>query len=491
MPEDQNRTLAALVAIIVIVGIVHAIVHLANLGAASIQAAAPEVDQARLAKAYRFQQDGWTYVHLEGSPADVGYQHGFLLAPEIADALAAFRLEDTHASGRDWQFFRNAAHEMLWPHIDAEYQQELQGITDGARAHGVALDLDDIVAFNASLELPSYYVPWLNKKEKVANAKTILPPGNCSAFIATGKYTRDGKIVLAHNNWTSYLTGSRWVMMFDIVPEHGNRILMDGLPGVITSDDDFGVTSAGLMVSETTITQFNGWDPEGKPEFVRSRKAMQYANSIDDYVRIMKDGNNGGYANDWLIGDRKTGEIAYLELGLKNTPLWRTKDGYFVSSNFAQDPKVLAEETAFDPKDLSQSPNARRVRWEELMQKSKGKIDVAMAQAFLADHYDSFEKKDQPNERGLCGHSDISARGVKVFDWAPYYPGGAVQGKATDSDMTAHLSLRARAGHPCGSDFLAKDFLDHHPEYAWEKPALRDMKAGPWTTFESSQKAAH
>ena len=32
----------------------------------------------------------------------------------------------------------------------------------------------------------------------------------------------------------------------------------------------------------------------------------------------MLDGNNGGYANDWLIGDNKTGEIALLELGLKN-----------------------------------------------------------------------------------------------------------------------------------------------------------------------------
>ena len=62
------------------------------------------------------------------------------------------------------------------------------------------------------------------------------------------------------------------------------------------------------MITETTITQFEGWDPNGKPEFMRSRKALQYANSIDDYVRIIKEGNNGGYANDWLIGDRKTGE---------------------------------------------------------------------------------------------------------------------------------------------------------------------------------------
>ncbi len=128
--------------------------------------------------------------------------------------------------------------------------------------------------------------------------------------------------------------------MFDIKPEHGHRMVMDGEPGVITSQDDFGVTDAGLIITETTITQFIGWDPDGKPEFVRSRKAMQYASSIDEYVAIIKEGNNGGYANDWLIGDRKTGEIAYLELGLKNTPLWRTKDGYFVSSNFPRDPAL-------------------------------------------------------------------------------------------------------------------------------------------------------
>ncbi|MFY9793363.1 MAG: C45 family peptidase, partial [Candidatus Sulfotelmatobacter sp.] len=259
---------------------------------------------SRLQKAYRFQQGGWTYVHLEGSPSDIGYQHGYLLAPEIADALEAIKLFDTHETQRDWEFFRKTAREMLWPHIDAEYQQELQGIADGVKAHGVDLDVYDIVALNAFEEVPDYYVPWLNKREKAARAPRLKAPGNCSAFIATGAYTKDHQIVIAHNNWTSYLAGERWVVIFDILPQHGQRILMDGFPGVITSDDDFGVNAAGIMITETTMTQFEGWDPNGKPEFMRSRKALQYAQSIDDYVRIIKEGNNGGYANDWLIGDR-------------------------------------------------------------------------------------------------------------------------------------------------------------------------------------------
>src|SRR5262252_2792289 len=58
-----------------------------------------------LEKAYRFQQGGWTYVHLEGTPSEIGYQHGYLLAPEIQDAFEAVRLFDTHQSQHDWEFF--------------------------------------------------------------------------------------------------------------------------------------------------------------------------------------------------------------------------------------------------------------------------------------------------------------------------------------------------------------------------------------------------
>ncbi|MGA8765001.1 MAG: C45 family peptidase [Candidatus Sulfotelmatobacter sp.] len=501
------------VKLMVVMGALAVLLLAASMCAAQPLNAGSAASDPRLQKAYRFQQGGWTYVHLDGSPSDIGFQHGYLLAAEIEDAFEAIRLFDTHATQRDWYFFRKTAREMLWPHIDSEYQQELQGIADGVKAHGVDLDVYDIVALNAFEEVPDYYVPWLNKKlnkklntklnsrtahKPAASAKPpkLAAPGNCSAFIATGSFTKDHRIVIAHNNWTSYLAGERWVVIFDIVPQSGQRILMDGFPGVITSDDDFGVNAAGIMITETTITQFEGWDPNGKPEFMRSRKALQYASSIDDYVRIIKEGNNGGYANDWLIGDRKTGEIAYLELGLKNTPLWRTKDGYFVSSNFPRDPKLIREETSgFDPNDASSSMNARHARADELVQHAKGTIDVEMAEQFLADHFDSFEKaasteKPEPNERSLCGHVDVSPRGIKQWGWNAYNPGGAVQGKATDSTLAAKMSFVARAGHPCGADFVAADFLEHHPEYSWQKPLLHDMKAGPWTKFEAGQKGS-
>src|SRR6202142_2936134 len=318
-----------------------------------------------LGRGYRFERGGWTYAHLEGAPYDIGLQHGYLMAPEIADFYGVVRLEMTHNTSRNWEFFRRAGREMLWPKIDSEYQEELQGITDGLKDHGLKLDLWDVVGMNAFAELPDYYVPWLNEQTKAANAvPTSSRPvsGHCSAFVATGSWTKDHRIVMGHNNWTSYVEGSRWRVGFDIVPRTGYRVLMDGLPGIITSDDDFGVNAGGLMVTETTIARFNGWNPSGKPEFMRSRKAMQYAGSIDEFAKIMLDGNNGGYANDWLLGDRKTGEIARLELGLKHTKLWRATDGYFAGSNFPSDPDVIKDDTTFNPNNPSSSPYARPAR---------------------------------------------------------------------------------------------------------------------------------
>lgn len=448
-------------------------------------------DQAALAKTYRFERGGWIYVHLEGSPHDIGYQHGYLLAPEIADAFAVVKLEMTHDTGRDWEFFRRTSREMLWPKIDPEYQAELQGIVDGLHARNTKLDLDDIVAFNAFSELPDYYVPWLNRQIHAQNVEASTPPGHCSAFVATGSWTKDGKIVMAHSNWTTYIEGARWNIIFDIVPQQGNHILMDGFPGAIASDDDFGINSAGMIISETTISNFHGFDPNGKPEFVRARKAMQYANSIDDYAAIMLDGNNGGYANDWLLGDRKTGEIARFELGLKHHRLWRTKDGYFSGANFPSDPDVVRDETTFDPNDLSNSSNARRLRWDQLIIPNRGKIDIQMAEGFLGDHYDTFTKAEGPDKRTICSHYETTAGRTSDSSSGAYEPYGAVEGKVVDSDLAKDMSLVGRTGHPCGQSFFASAYFKNHPntDYSWEAPVLRDMIAGPWTGFRTADHA--
>jgi hypothetical protein len=291
---------------------------------------------------------------------------------------------------------------------------------------------------------------------------------------------------MGHNAWIDYAIGERWNFVLDIVPTAGHRLFMDAFPGFIHSGDDFAVTDAGLMITETTITQFKGFDPAGIPEFARFRRATQYAESIDDWVRIMSEGNNGAYANSWLIGDRKTGEIARLELGLQNQPLERTKDGYFIGSNFPANEKLRREETTFNADEPTNCCNARRVRWEHLMAEHRGKIDVDAGKQFLADHIDTRTGSSGPCGRTLCGHLDLDPAGAPEWEWPAFFPGGACQSKVTDSRLATQLSFWACMGHACGQQFAAEPFLAAHPEFAWQKGFLHDMPAGPWTMFRRS-----
>ncbi|MFL6213630.1 MAG: C45 family autoproteolytic acyltransferase/hydrolase [Blastocatellia bacterium] len=440
---------------------------------------------AALARSLRTERNGWIYLHLEGSPDEIGYQHGWLLAREIEDALRVFKNYLQHVTARDWSFYRNAAREMFWKKIGDEYQREIQGIARGAYARGVRIDADDVLAMNGWMELAWYYVPSLNKARLDDPELHQSPPPACSAFVATGSYTQGGQIVMAHNAWIDYLIGRHWNIIVDLKPTAGHRILMDSFPGFIHSGDDFYVTDAGLMVTETTISDFKGFDPEALPEFYRVRKATQYADSIDDWLRVMTTQSNGGYANDWLIGDRKTGEIARLENGLKNNIVERTKDGYFVGSNFPVHEKTIKEETSFNPNDETNGVIARHHRWDELMKENRGKIDVTMARKFMGDHYDVARKRNSGSANTLCGHIELDDKGANS-DWRAFYPAGASNAKAIDSRLAAEMKMWAAVGHSCGSDFKLDAFLKAHPEYEWQRQLSADMPSGAWTLFATT-----
>ncbi len=98
--------------------------------------------------------------------------------------------------------------------------------------------------------------------------------------------------------------------------------------------------------------------------------------------------------------------------------MWRTKDGYFISSNFARDPAVIRDETSgFDPQDVSTSPNARRVRWEQLMKQSKGQIDVEHGGELLWPIIWIVSKREeQANRRSLVrSHRHFAREASKIL----------------------------------------------------------------------------
>ncbi len=481
----ERRLLSGLAACI---GLLAASVASAGPAATTNSQAGPSpIQQQWLAKTSRHEKAGWIYLHVEGGPRQRGFQHGYLLAKEIVEALRVRRAVWLHNTSMEWADLLKETARFMTPFIDAENREELAGIVDGLQASGVATTLDDLVAYNAAIELEWYWWPEVKKKSDGGSNVVTPPRQSCSSFIATGSMTRSGGVVLGHNTMTDYAEATQRVII-DLLPERGHRILMQTAPGWIHSGTDFFVTSAGIVGAETTVGEFHGFSEWGIPEFVRMRRATQDAGTIDEWCEIMKKGNNGGYANAWLLGDVNSGEIARLELGLVHIGFERLRDGYFVGSNVAENRKILVRETGMNDSDIRASSVARRVRWKQLMTKHRGKIDVALARSFEADHFDVLAKAERPGGRTLCGHFENETDYAPGWLNVPFNHWGSIDAKVVDAAMAKRMSFAARWGSPCGRAFDAKRYLRDHPQFDWLEELLRDRPAQPWVEFTAGEK---
>ncbi|TKC85904.1 hypothetical protein FAZ69_21510 [Trinickia terrae] len=65
-------------------------------------------ERAWLAKASRTDVNGWVHLKTRGAPFERGFQHGFLVAREYAEALRVYEAMTLQTIGREYAFFVDA-----------------------------------------------------------------------------------------------------------------------------------------------------------------------------------------------------------------------------------------------------------------------------------------------------------------------------------------------------------------------------------------------
>ncbi len=356
---------------------------------------------------YRYPRAGWIFVHIEGEPYDRGYQHGYLMAREIEQYIDRCAAQlDSKSKSRAWNNGRTTANALFLRGFDQEILQEMKGIADGAAAAGAkydgrTVDLIDIVTLNTITELGelSAAMPMtptglegLSLRRPRGGATTTDQHDRCSAFAACGKATKDGKMVIGHVTWWPLTLAEQTNIMLDVQPAQGHRVMMQSYPGGIQSGTDWYQNDLGVILTETTIDQ-SPFNAAGTPVAYRARKSIQYGDSIDKVVELLKTRNNGLYTNEWIIGDARTNEIAMIELGTYRTRLYRSSknewfggtEGFYWGCNNAKDLNVRLEyvpDPKGEPQDLLFVPAPRDIAWQKLYQEHKGTIDESFG--FLA-----------------------------------------------------------------------------------------------------------
>jgi len=442
-------------------------------------------------KGFRYDKNGWIYIHIEGEPYERGFQYGYLIAEEYKKAYQCYLDITLHSLGITMDFIVKEAVKMQKNKIPDEFLEEMKGIAAGISARGNLTTLDEIIAWNAYIDIAEGW--WSNAKSNYTSFLPIIKEktkAKCSAFIATGSYTKDNNIVMTHSTFDNFWNSQWCNVILDIKPAVGHKILMQTQPGYIASMTDFFIMDSGLIGLETSFVGFNGFNEKGMPSYVCSRMAMQYANNIDEFIKIITKDNNGGNPASWLIGDTKTNEIVKYELGLKFQNIQRKKDGYFFGANCAEDPFIRNLECSDQGyNDIRRHTGARRVRIPQLLEIYKGKIDIEIAKKIMSDHYDIYHKKNQPAANTICAHYDEDPRYSMSSNVAvhpdPFTPAGALDCKITTTSMAINMKFIARFGRPCGKAFNTDEFFEKHPQWNWQKKYLLNRPKQPWCEFIS------
>ena len=188
--------------------------------AASPVVGLPAEERGWLEGASRNDVNGWIHLRIAGAPFARGFQHGYLVATEYAEAIRVYEAMTLQTTGFDYAFFVEKAAELHKSKITSELTEEMEGIAAGLTAAGVPTTLDYVIGWNAYTEMTGYWWPTV-ASQYVSVAPTGNAKSHCSAFIATGSATTDGRIVVGHQTFTEFWEGQFNNVVLDITPEPG------------------------------------------------------------------------------------------------------------------------------------------------------------------------------------------------------------------------------------------------------------------------------
>jgi hypothetical protein len=397
-----------------------------------------------LNKAYFKEQKGIKILHIKGSPYEMGYQHGYLLAEKIRlmitrtlPATIAYIAQQTCsdigcAEGMMWTGQQKAQSV-----VPKEFEDEMRGIADGAKDAGVDVSFEQILLWNTNYDQWCIYAHphyWRcdgksdsegkTSSDSSSNASSPLPPpaGGCSSFSAWGDWAGgDGRLIFGKNednfNMPEQLN-CRMMVIAD--PDEGFGHAFLTYPGMIGLDG--GLNEDGLEM----MTQLNSMRDEsmqGCGIAIFTRYLLTHAGTVNDAIKIFQDTPRcAGIA--YHVADGKAKEAAVMETSSKMVSvrypmenvkaLWQTNHSNcypgwmgYSGYNMVADQQPVNElrdistierwqESLKDPYNFYVQAPSRFERYAQLIHQYYGRITVENAIKILSDRYDPYTRTTRP-----------------------------------------------------------------------------------------------
>ncbi|XP_037075992.1 putative phospholipase B-like 2 [Pollicipes pollicipes] len=330
-----------------------------------------------------------------------------------------------------------------------------------------------------------------NAAAEVAEAKPaaveepLTAGDHCSVLVKLLPENTD--LLVGHATWVDYSFMSRMVKRITLPYSAGGAnstqkvaaqtVAFSAFPGSIASLDDFHLTSAGLVTTETSLDNINKdlWQflssRNSVMEWVRATVANRLASSGQEWHNNFSRHNSGTYNNQWMVVDYKRFQPG--QAGTSPGLLWVTEqmpglvvgddvtqvlahDGYWASYNQPYFPiideisgnKMLRGEKG-DYYSYAQNPRAQLFRRDHVLVED-------VASALLLMRYNNFTEDPLSAcncSTGFSADNAIASR-RDLNDPAGEYPlkrlsfqaYGAIDAKVTSSALAERLEFVAEAG---------------------------------------------
>ncbi|MCG8339361.1 MAG: C45 family peptidase [Proteobacteria bacterium] len=267
---------------------------------------------------------------LQGSPYEMGYQHGYLLAELIRKTASGF-LTPTYAQFGGWQPDSGnaplmdqvkAGRELLFSVYNRYFEpnlkqqapdllEEMDGIADGVREAGTGIPKQDILIGNCIPEITEmvFYLP---DSDPTCTENAVESKG-CSDCVTWGKATRNGYLLHGTNyDYATFGVLHKGVGVTVVKPNQGNSFLAQCLAGMVGYYR--GMNTMGITTGEPTSDSADrDIKNNGRiPHAMHMRKLIQFSNNVRDAIHLMNE-LKGTTGFNHVVADSKSNEVVDIE----------------------------------------------------------------------------------------------------------------------------------------------------------------------------------
>ncbi|HEY9631220.1 MAG TPA: C45 family peptidase [Coleofasciculaceae cyanobacterium] len=286
-------------------------------------------------------------VWLQGTPYEMGYQHGTLLHDEIAslgeEVMGALRF-----SGRGLALGRLAMRRSF-----PDVIEECRGLSDATQDIGMTMDACMVLAYaDVYQEQFAYLLP------------EILFHEGCAGFVSMGDASIDGHLYHARTLDNNNKPIDYWIKnptVFIRQPSDGIPHVFTGIPGAVWPNSGFNAEGVSISLDTAHPRTFDDISLKGASNVQLMAKIMKQAHSYEEAKALMSTWEHAR-ANLILIADGKSKqagvfEILGRELGIREV----SNNGTLYMTNH-----FVAPETAGKDPDPAASSLSRYKRLQQV-----------------------------------------------------------------------------------------------------------------------------